>query len=244
MHVAYQPVLIDAIKARGCPGELQQSDSRIRQNSDQYANGFTRFSDVLQANFFRGDAIIGASIRFSMGMAVADEQESADARVLRLVREHARSVRGYLLGMVRHADVADDLLQEVFQRVWQARHRYEDRGCERAYLLRIADRLVVDRSRRLGVEMTVSDEAWQQFEPVAAEVDPVVGLAAIEMREELEAALARLSPAQRRVLLLRYFGELSFEEIAESLGCPLNTALSHARRGLLALRKRMTEQVP
>jgi RNA polymerase sigma factor (sigma-70 family) len=175
-------------------------------------------------------------------VTVLDDQETADARVLRLVREQACVVRGYLLGMVRQSDVADDLLQEVFQRVWQARHRYIDRGCERAYLLRIADRLVVDRSRRLGIETTVSDEAWHQVEPAAPCDEPLDALAAVETRSELDAALACLSAVQRRVLLLRYFGELSFEEIAEALGCPLNTALSHARRGLLALRKLLTEQ--
>ena len=58
--------------------------------------------------------------------------------------------------------------------------------------------------------------------------------------EELAAALNELTLAQRRVLLLRYFGELSFEEIAGTLGCPLGTALSHCRRGLAALRKLLT----
>ncbi len=45
-----------------------------------------------------------------------------------------------------------------------------------------------------------------------------------------------LTPPQRRVLLLRYYGDLSFSEIAEIVGCPLSTALSHCRRGLLTLR--------
>ena len=50
-------------------------------------------------------------------------------------------------------------------------------------------------------------------------------------------ALDQLSVPQRRVLLLRYYGDMSFEEIAATLECPLNTALSHCRRGLLALRR-------
>src|SRR3954463_2200322 len=74
--------------------------------------------------------------------------EGPDVRLARWVREHGAAVRGYLLGLVRRADVADDLLQEVFQRAWQARDRYEDQGYERAFLLRIADRLVIDKSRR------------------------------------------------------------------------------------------------
>jgi DNA-directed RNA polymerase specialized sigma24 family protein len=45
-------------------------------------------------------------------------------------------------------------------------------------------------------------------------------------------------------LLLRYYGELSFAEIGRMLGCPVSTALSHCRRGLLALRETLLERVP
>jgi RNA polymerase sigma-70 factor, ECF subfamily len=71
--------------------------------------------------------------------------------------------------------------------------------------------------------------------------DPADLFAARESRQQLQAALEELQPLQRRVLLLRYYGELSFQEIANTVGCPLNTALSHCRRGLLALRKILTE---
>jgi len=53
--------------------------------------------------------------------------------------------------------------------------------------------------------------------------------------------LASLSPPQRRALLLRYYGDLSFAEIAAIMGCPLGTALSHCRRGLLKLRELLVE---
>ena len=172
----------------------------------------------------------------------ADETGQADSdRLARFFREHGRSVRGYLLGMVRRPDVADDLLQMVFQRAWQARSRYRDEGHERAYLLRIADRLVVDRSRRLGLELTVDETVWREVEPVAADDEPPDELARSETSQLLVAALGRLTPAQKRVLLLRFFGDLTFEEIAATIGCPLGTALSHCRRGLIALRQLLAE---
>jgi RNA polymerase sigma-70 factor, ECF subfamily len=54
--------------------------------------------------------------------------------------------------------------------------------------------------------------------------------------------LDRLSPPQRRVLLLRYYGQFTFAEIAEMIDCPLNTTLSHCRRGLEALRALLVEK--
>lgn len=62
-----------------------------------------------------------------------------------------------------------------------------------------------------------------------------------EARHQLDAAMELLTAAQRRVLLLRYYGDLSFAEIAETMDCPLSTALSHCRRGLLALRQIISE---
>src|SRR5947209_2916413 len=100
-------------------------------------------------------------------MAASDECQSAQERLERWVREHAGAVRGYVLALVRRADAADDLVQEVFERAWQARGRYRDEGHERAYLLRIADRLVIDRSRRQRREINLDDATWHEVEPAA-----------------------------------------------------------------------------
>ena len=172
----------------------------------------------------------------------ADNRNQPEQRLAIWVREHARAVRGYLLGLVRRSDVSDDLLQEVFKRAWQARDRYRDQGHDRAYLLTIADRLVIDRSRRLGLEINVDDATWHELEPSTNDPIPLDELATAETSGEITTALGQLTLAQRRVLLLRYFGDLSFEEIATQLNCPLSTALSHSRRGLLAMRKLLTDK--
>ena len=80
---------------------------------------------------------------------------AGEAWITRLVQEHACAVRGYVLGMVRRADLADDLAQETFRKAWQARERYQDEGHERAYLLKIADRLVIDHVRKRHGEVHV-----------------------------------------------------------------------------------------
>jgi RNA polymerase sigma-70 factor, ECF subfamily len=158
-------------------------------------------------------------------------------------REHAPAVRGYLLAMVRRREVADDLTQEVFCRAWQAWDRYREQGHGRAYLLRIADRLLCDRGRKAPREITLHDDAWRRIEPAGNDEDPGHAASQAEAVEELARAMDRLSADQRRVLLLRYYGQLGFAEIAEQIGCPLGTALSHCRRGLLALREALREKV-
>ena len=173
-------------------------------------------------------------------MPSPDRSGDSDA-VSRWVREHGRSVRGYLLRLVRRPDVADDLTQEVFRRAWQARDRYQELGHERAWLLRIADNLACDRARRQGREQTVDEETWRHLEPAGNSPRPDERLAREESRAELAQALDRLTDMQQRVLLLRFYGEMDFAQIAQVVGCPLGTALSHARRGLMSLRKLLAE---
>ena len=172
------------------------------------------------------------------------EHLSADELLASWVREHSAAVRGYALALVRRPDVADDVLQEVFRRAWQVRDSFRRQGQDRAFLIRIADHLVCDRARRMGWELNLDETGWQSQEPAADEDDPQAIVEWREAEQDLTVALDRLSAGQRRVLLMRYFGGLEFAEIAEQLGCPLNTALSHCRRGLQVLRRLMVSHQP
>jgi RNA polymerase sigma-70 factor (ECF subfamily) len=158
-------------------------------------------------------------------------------RLAQWVREHGRTVRGYLLGIVRRPDVADDLTQEVFWRAWRSRERYREIGTPRAYLLKIADRLAWDHCRVARREVHLDEETWNQLEPASELAGPADEAAWNESQAELAEALGTLSPLQRRVVLLRYFGGLEFSEIARQCDSPLGTVLSHCHRGLQALRK-------
>ncbi len=158
-------------------------------------------------------------------------------------REHGQAVRGYLVAMLGKADLAEDLTQEVFCRAWRGRERYCEQGNARAYLLRIADRLACDWLRKPRREITLKQEDWKRIEPVSHAADPYRALARAEAAEQLAKALDDLTPAQRRVLLLRYYGQLSFAQIADIVDCPLGTALSHCHRGLKTLRKLLVESV-
>lgn len=172
------------------------------------------------------------------------ENLSPDELLASWVREHSAAIRGYALALVRRPDIADDVLQEVFRRAWQVRDSFRQQGQDRAFLIRIADHLICDRARRMGRELNLDDAGWQAQEPASADDNPATIAQWREAERDLAIALDRLSIGQRRVLLMRYFGGLEFAEIAEQLGCPLNTALSHCRRGLQTLRKLMVNHQP
>lgn len=165
-----------------------------------------------------------------------------------LVEIYSPRLYGYFYRLTGRREDAEDLLQEVFVRVVRMIGRYEHDNRFDAWLFRIATNLVRDRVRRQ--RRSPGDEASgrQGHEPGILEevpdddVDqPDDVLQTAEQVDQLQRALKRLPGAEREVILLRHFSQMSFKEVAEAMGTPLGTALARAHRGLAKLRQLMEE---
>lgn len=178
---------------------------------------------------------------------VASYLEDDDQHAFRiLVERHQERVFGYLMGMVRNREIADDLFQETFLRVIAAMRRergsYERQGRWLAWVMRIARNTALDHLRRRkkwrDVDSAEGEESyWDQLPddvPVADE-----RLNTSQQVARLEACIARLPQEQREVVMLRHDAELTFREIAEMTGVSINTALGRMRYALINLRKLM-----
>jgi RNA polymerase sigma-70 factor (ECF subfamily) len=131
---------------------------------------------------------------------------------------------------------AEDVVQEAFVRFW--RHQRQLQGDPQALLITSIRRVAVDLSRREN-RRTARE---QQAEEVSRRTEPFFETP-IEDRERVllvEAALRSLPPEQREVLVLKIWGELTFEQIAGQLAVPPNTAASRYRYALAALRRDLT----
>jgi RNA polymerase sigma-70 factor (ECF subfamily) len=119
---------------------------------------------------------------------------------------------------------------------------YQENGRFEPWLFSIAANLARDWRRRQGRSMVVPAGGSQeeaQAAAVSGEPDVDCGLIQAEQADQLQQALAGLSEAEREVVTLRFFSDLSFKEIAEVLKVPLGTALARAHRGLKHLRDKM-----
>ena len=182
---------------------------------------------------------------------VAAYLECSDQRAFSLlVERHQERVYGYLMGMVRDRDVANDLFQETFMRVISAMQRkrgsYLQQGRWLGWVMRIARNAALDhfRSRKKWQDVLDTSEEqevsyWDRLED--ASPGPDEELSRKEDRQWLERSIARLPAAQREVLLLRQEAELTFREIAELTGVSINTALGRMRYALLNLRRMQDE---
>ena len=166
-----------------------------------------------------------------------------------LVTRHRGRVYAMIRNMIHHETDAWDLSQEVFIKAWHALPRFEAKARFTTWLYRITHNVVYDFTRRRKIQADAEwDEEWferQKIDP-AAQTAPAGGeapdtlLGHGELRAAIEAALARLSPEHREVVLLKDAQGLAYKEIAEVMGCTLGTVMSrlfYARQKLQTLLK-------
>jgi len=134
---------------------------------------------------------------------------------------------------------AEDAVQEIFIEVWRNAGRFDAAiGSESTFVTMIARRRLIDRYRK----RSRTPETSPVFEDAVACDNEQVDRA--EIREEAARArrqMQRLRPEERRVLELSIDGGLSQSQIAEATNLPLGTVKTHARRGLMRLRRLLGE---
>jgi RNA polymerase sigma-70 factor (ECF subfamily) len=159
-----------------------------------------------------------------------------------LAARHCASLMRYLQRLVR----SDHLAEELHQQTWTSTLEHLDRfdagsggGGFKAWLYRIATNKAHDHWRARVREKSVK----QSLTLITEETGPDAShrLEGAEAETSLRAAIELLPENQKQVLLLRYYGNLKFVEIAQMLGCPLNTALGRMHKAMIHLRELLSE---
>lgn len=157
-----------------------------------------------------------------------DEAERLVDLIPRL-RRYARALVGERAG-------ADDLVQDTLERAWSKLHLYR-RGTDlRAWLFTVMHNVHVNRLRSARPTDPL-DEAMPELAQRAPQADAL-------LVRDLDRAIARLPADQRAVLLLVTLEEMSYEEVARTLGIPIGTVMSRLSRAREKLRAMMLGQAP
>lgn len=167
---------------------------------------------------------------------------NSDSQALDLLYErYARLVYSLALRILSNAELAEDVVQETFWRVWRRGATYQaGRGSVGGWIAGIARNLSIDelrrqRSRPSEVHDTAANPVLRDIEDARLDV---VGVALEnEQRGLIELALGQITPEQRQAIELAYFGGLSQSEIAEQLHSPIGTVKTRIRSGLRKLRE-------
>nr|BCX00461.1 MAG: DNA-directed RNA polymerase sigma-70 factor [Bacteroidota bacterium] len=159
-----------------------------------------------------------------------------------LVRRYQERIYRLIRRMVRDHETTDDLVQEVFVRVWESLDRFRGQAGLYSWIYRIAVNTTMSHFRRERLRR------WIRLEEIfPGPTDPSSNPAEAVERQEREALLAqalkRLPPKQRLVFSLRYFEELSYEEIAALLDTSVGALKANYHHAVRKLAHYLPEEI-
>lgn len=173
---------------------------------------------------------------------------SGDQRAIsKLIERYSRRVRDYINMMVKDRDVAEDLFQETFIKAVRVidQGRYTDNGKFLSWILRIAHNQVIDhfRARKQNRQVTEAEAGYDVLGTLRfAERTVEDELVSAQIEQDVRRLVELLPDEQREVVMMRYYGGMSFKEIAEQTDVSINTALGRMRYALINLRRMIKEK--
>lgn len=176
--------------------------------------------------------------------AIAHGLKKQDPELLdQLIELYQHRLMRYLLFLTGKREVAEDLFQETWMRVLLRGTQYNGKARFDTWLFTIARNLVIDLSRKRTMasldEMSDSKDDDRPFEIAMSGPSPLEQFQQRENCAEVGEVLLKLETSYREVLVLRFYEELSLEEIATVTHAPLSTVKSRLYRGLAALKPEM-----
>ena len=171
--------------------------------------------------------------------AVLREAQMGNAAAFgRVYGEFSSRVFGLCRKMLGSQAAAEDAMSEVFERAYQALDSYDQERPFDRWILTIASRHCLNRLRRQRIEKRLFHDEPIEV-PAAATASPLLALESREQRQALLAAIDALPENYRVALVLKYYGELSYDEIAEELGTTRNNVAVLLHRAKRELRGRV-----
>lgn len=149
-----------------------------------------------------------------------------------LVKRHQRGVLRLSLRFMKDLDTAEDVTQEAFIKAYEKLNSFEGRASFKSWLFQIAVNTAKNRLREWKRE-TVDIDDVQLAVDAEAETSLVHGAVADLLQKEVE----KLPFKQKTALVLRVYEDLSFNEIADIMECPYDTAKANYRHALLKLKE-------
>jgi RNA polymerase sigma-70 factor (ECF subfamily) len=166
-----------------------------------------------------------------------------------LVLRHQGKIYAMIRNMIRNEADAWDLSQDVFIKAWKALPSFENRSLFSTWLFRITHNVVYDWVRKRKIESSgeLNDEIFDRDRiDLSAKTAPALiespdeALSNSELRIKISAALEKISPEHREVVILKDVQGLSYKEISDVMECTLGTVMSrlfYARQKLQTLLK-------
>ena len=165
-----------------------------------------------------------------------------------LYDRHSTVVFGMIMRILRNRADAEDVLQEVFVRVWTRATTYDQRlGTPAAWLIRMARNRAIDRLRakrtRSAIDGVEPPEAAVPERAASAAASPEALAEWREQTDTIRGALGALPPEQRDLIAAAFFEGYTHSELAARFQLPLGTVKTRIRAGMLTMREHLEHAV-
>ena len=178
--------------------------------------------------------------------SVIERARGHDAEALgEIYRRYVRRVFGLCRHMLDSRESAEDATSEVFLKLQRSIESYDGSIPFPRWLLRVAGNQCIDalRSRQRGRQVIVEvEDGAPVIEPAGSEPSPLGVVLSSEERVQVRDAIARLPENYRLPLVLRYYGELTYDEIAQQLGLQRNYVAALIFRAKQELRRKLAHR--
>jgi RNA polymerase sigma-70 factor (ECF subfamily) len=177
---------------------------------------------------------------------VARIRESDHAAFESLVRHYADRLCAFVHHSIGDTEATKELMQDLLLWIWRRRHDWEVRGGLTPYLYRCARNRAISFARHRGLERRWQEGMARSGAHEFNRADPVSpgeAMGAAELSEAIERAVSSLPDRCRQVFTLNREHQLSYREIAGTLGISVKTVEVHMGRALAALRRQLTDWI-
>src|SRR5687767_12036052 len=176
---------------------------------------------------------------------VATAATGAEGSFEELVRRYQRPISSYVYRMVGDYDLALDLTQEVFIKVYGSLSRYRAEFKFSTWIYKIAHNAAIDHLRRGAARETTSYSSEDERPAITIDSRRLTPEQESERNErcsEIETVVHMLPTAYRELIVLRHSNDLSYDEIAEVTGLPLGTVKNRLFRAREAMRDLLVQR--
>ena len=165
----------------------------------------------------------------------------------KLYDKYCKSLTDYGLRFTNDVDTVRDCLHDLFVSLWSRRQQLAIHSSLKSYLVKAVRTSVVQKTSRNSKVRSLnesSDEDYNFHLVLTPEQHYVSVENNNELYQNIQQLLTRLSPLQKEVIYLRYYQDLSFDEIAEQLNTTVNACYKLMNRAMVELRKTAPKALP
>lgn len=151
-------------------------------------------------------------------------------------------LHGYLLRIVGEEEAADDIVQELFVKVWNKRGQIGAIRNVRAYFFTAARSIALNYLRRLNYQAQAIERFDMRDMHISCEDAMIANEHSDEVKARIMQALSKLSARQREIIYLRFYEEIDYQKIVAITGIKYQSVVNHVFKALTILRKELSDE--